>query len=245
VAYSWPYPGAMDRSLKVKLDWNVRPLAAALEHCKVLALDVDNRFLERYLAIYLTDHERPWTSTHPTLRALESVRPRPAKPVPEGADCVLTDRFSIPTPWRKVISMASDRRLLDYLQGGPATLEIGVTSPAGVEVIRAYEVEPYRGSNLRWTSAKTRFLVPNNPNAPTTAIELTAWPVAPGRHMTVTLNGQQVYNGLIPSDSVPLEWKVTDRSVDLIDIGIITDAIHVPADPRDLGVALRSLAVSR
>jgi len=141
--------------------------------------------------------------------------------------------------------MASDRRLLDYLQGTTAALEIGVTSLAGVEVIRAYGIESYRGSNLRWTSAETRFLVPNNPNAPTAALELTAWPLGPGRNMTVTINGRQVYNGPIPSDSRPLRWKVADRATDLIDIGIITAAIHVPTDPRDLGVALRSLAVSR
>ena len=63
--------------------------------------------------------------------------------------------------------------------------------------------------------------------------------------MTVTINERQVYNGPIPSDSRPLRWKVADRATDLIDIDIITAAIHVPADPRDLGVALRSLAVSR
>jgi hypothetical protein len=141
--------------------------------------------------------------------------------------------------------MASDHRLLNYWQASTATLEIGVTSPAGVGVKGAYEMESYQGSNLRWTSAKTHFLIPNNPKAPTAAIELTAWPVAPGRHMAVTMNGLQVYNGRIPADSVSLNWKVADRSVDLIDIGIDADALHVPADPRNLGVALRSLAVSR
>lgn len=245
VHYSLPYPATMDPSLKSKYNWNVSRLAAALKDCKVLVVDVDNRFFERYLAIYLTDHEVAWNSTHPGIIALESITPRLTVPIPKDADCVLTDNFGSPARARKVISVTTDKRVPALLRGVLQYLEIAPGSPLGVKVVGAYDPEPYRDGQLRWTSGEAHFLLPNNPQTPITHIRLLTWPVFPGRNMKVRISGTTVYDGPVPSDSTPMEWNIPDRSVHTIDIEIRAETFHGEGDPRDLGVALRSLVAAR
>ncbi len=74
---------------------------------------------------------------------------------------------------------------------------------------------------------------------------MTTWRVAPGRRVTVSINGKQVSNGLELSDSGTFRWTVQDRSAQLIDFVIATDAFHANGDSRSLGVALRSVVLSR
>jgi len=246
VIYSWPYPaGAQDQLRKFQFDWDVNHLAQTLDSCGSLVLDINDLFLERYLAIYLTDHQHAWISTHPPLGKFDTIQPRAVQPA-QSADCILTDGYPEPGPARKVISVATeDKRLVNYLNGGRPALEIGVRTPGGVRVVGAYGVEFFQGGYLRWTSAETHFLIPNNPAAPTSSISMTTWRVAPGRRVTVSINGKQVYNGLEPSDSGTFRWTVQDRSAQLIDFVIATDEFHAKGDSRGLGVALRSVVLSR
>ena len=66
-----------------------------------------------------------------------------------------------------------------------------------------------------------------------------------GGMLKITVNGDTVFNGTIPSDAVTMSL---DRFVghDKLTIALLTNAVtHYPNDPRELGVAIKELRLSK
>jgi hypothetical protein len=106
-AYRLPYPGDQDVALRFRYEWDVRAYARQTAPCRHVALDIDNRFIERVLAIYLTDARKPWESTHPDRERLTDPDTGRVIPIGPDVDCVLTSNPR-PLAGATVISVLAD-----------------------------------------------------------------------------------------------------------------------------------------
>jgi hypothetical protein len=144
------------------------------------------------------------------------------------------------------IWFSQDRSIFDYLEGRLAVLEIGRKLVPGVSGRGAYDLEPYRDGTLRWTSRVAHFEAPNNPAAPSRSLRLELWPMPlSGDALEITVNGDTVYRGTIPSDPLTLSL---DRfaAQDKLTIELLTAAVtYYPNDSRAFGVAIRQLRLGK
>ena len=247
VHYGRPYPGAMDAELKRKYEWNIQRYDARLSACGSIGLDLDNRFLERVVTIYLTDKSRDWETTRPD-RLLDSSEVEPAAPLSKGLDCVLTTNFPLPAARKFSVSLSTDKRFENFFNGASRTVEIALPMPAGVEAHGIYSVEPYLNGLLRWTSGNARLVVPNNVTKPATGLEIAAWPVGepdPSRTMRLTVNGKELFEGEIPVEPDGIRLVIPEQSGDVLDIRLSIRPLENTQDPRDLGVPLRTFSLTR
>ncbi|MFI5020470.1 MAG: hypothetical protein ACHQRJ_02290 [Alphaproteobacteria bacterium] len=91
--------------------WDLAARDDEASHCRRLAVDVENPFLERYVELYLTDLAALWWSERPLndyfgVGADLGLQPRQGAP-----DCLVTDRPLAPAlataaPGERVISLA-------------------------------------------------------------------------------------------------------------------------------------------
>jgi hypothetical protein len=164
----------------------------------------------------------------------------------ESFDCEVTATNIRAKPGRKLIWVGSDRSIFEYLEGRLAVLEIGAKFVPGVSSRGVYGPEAYNGGALQWTSQIAYFQVPNNPAMPPESLRLALWPMQlSGNTLKISVNGDTVYRGAIPSDAVtiPLDkFAAQDQFM----IELQTDALtRYPNDPRELGVAIRELRLSK
>jgi hypothetical protein len=185
----------------------------------------------------------PWASA----RLLWKDRSRPY--FPEGWEnfaCVVSSSSITAKPGVKLIWVNKDRSILEFLEGQLAVLEVGAKFVAGVSSRGVYGVESYEEGALQWTSQVAQFEAPNNPAAPSRGLRLELWPMPlSGGTLKITVNGDTVFNGTIPSDAVTMSL---DRFVgqDKLTIALLTNAVtHYPNDPRELGVAIKELRLSK
>ncbi len=105
-----PYPSIEVAKNKTTLSWDLAARDDELSHCRRIAVDVENPFLERYVELYLTDLAALWWSERPLndyfgVGADLGLQPRQGAP-----DCLVTDRPLAPAlaaaPGERVISLA-------------------------------------------------------------------------------------------------------------------------------------------
>jgi hypothetical protein len=77
-------------------------------------------------------------------------------------------------------------------------------------------------------------------------LRLELWPMPlSGNALKVTVNGETVYNGAIPADTLAVSLGGFVAQ-DKLSIEMQTNAItHFPNDPRALGVAIRTLRLGK
>jgi hypothetical protein len=137
-----PYPGVQDADAKSRYDWDLHRHDRRLASCTSIGLDIDDRFLERVVGVYLTDKNRRWESTHPDRVTLHARNAERVQPLGGDIDCVFTTGLARSTPERTSIPLSMDRRLETFLYGDARSIEIAVPVPAGIEVSGVHGIGP-------------------------------------------------------------------------------------------------------
>jgi hypothetical protein len=238
-----PTAAAQMSNQKGALDWNYQRWATEIRKCNGIIIEVDNPFMEQLVRRVAIDLRVPWASA----RFLWKDPSRPY--FPEGWEnfaCVVSSSSITAKPGVKLIWVNKDRSILEFLEGQLAVLEVGAKFVAGVSSRGVYGVESYKEGTLQWTSQAAQFEAPNNPAAPSRGLRLELWPMPlSGGTLKITVNGDTVFSGTIPSDAVTMSL---DRFVgqDKLTIALLTNAVtHYPNDPRELGVAIKELRLSK
>jgi hypothetical protein len=231
---------------KAGMDWQVDRWAALFRTCKGIILNVRHPFMNKLAQLVATDVGRPWAALH-RIDWGYAVMPDYRPPGWEQADCIASDGLSTLQVGRRVIWLVSDRAVFDFVAARTGALEIGVEQHPGVGAQGVYALEKTAQGALRWTSADARFEVANAPGAPATSLVLALWPMplAADARLRLIINGGIAFDGPVPNESltVPLgrfgreEWLTIELKVG--------PSTHYPRDPRDLGVALRSLRLEK
>ena len=239
-----PTAAAQMRSQKAALDWNYRRWATEIRKCNGVIIEVDNPFMQQLVRRVAIDLGVPWAS------AGLSWPDRSRRPYfPEGWEnfgCVVSASSTTAKPGVKLIWVSKDRSIFEYLEGQLAVLEIGAKFVPGVSSRGVYGLESYKDGTLQWTSQVAQFEAPNNPAAPSRSLRLELWPMPlSGNTLKITVNGDTAYHGTIPSNAITMSL---DRSIaqDKLTIGLLTTAVtHYPNDPRELGIAIKELRLSK
>jgi len=215
-----------------------------MRKCNGVIIEVDNPFMQQLVRRVAIDVGVPWAS------AGAPWSDRSGKPYfPEGWEnfgCEVTASSIAAKPGRKLIWVAKDRSVFDYLEGQLSVLEIGAKFVPGVSSRGVYGLEPYQGATLQWTSQAGHFVAPNNPATPSRSLRLALWPMPLSANtLRITVNGDTVFRGTIPSDplTIPLD---TFAAQDKLTIELQTDAVtRYPNDPREFGVAVKQLRLGK
>ncbi|MFI4988125.1 MAG: hypothetical protein ACHQF3_11860 [Alphaproteobacteria bacterium] len=106
-----PYPSVQVAKYKTALSWDLVAHDDELRHCRRIAVDVENPFLERYVELHLTDLAAVWWSLRP-LNGYFGIGSDLGLQPPRGVpDCLVTDRplaeaLAGAVPGERVISLA-------------------------------------------------------------------------------------------------------------------------------------------
>jgi hypothetical protein len=242
-----PTAAAQMSNQKAGLDWNHQRWATEMRKCNGIIIEVDSPFMQQLVRRVAIDLGVRWASAGiPWPGRLD----RSWLPYfPEGWEnfgCVVSASGITAKPGQKLIWVAADRSVFEYLEGQLAVLEIGAKLVPGISSRGAYGVESYTEGTLRWTSQVAHFEAPNNPAAPSRSLRLQLWPMPLSSDaLKITINGDTVYQGAIPSSAVTMSL---DRFVaqDKLAIELLTSAVtNYPNDPRDLGIALKELRLGK
>lgn len=239
-----PTAAAQMNHQKAGLDWNYRRWTGEMRKCDGVIIEVDNPFMEQLVRRTAIGIGVPWAAA-----SLPWPEPSSSSYFPAGWEnfgCLVTATSIAAKPSQKLIWVGRDRSIFEYFEGRLAALEIGATLLPGVSRRGVYGVEPYKDGTLQWASPAARFEVPNNPASPSRSLQLALWPMPlSGDAMKITVNGDTVYQGTIPSDAitVPLDkFAAQDKLTIELQIDAVT---RYPNDPREFGVAIKALRLSK
>ena len=246
-----PYPSIQEYTLKDNYDWTLAPWLGVLATCRHPSLDIDNRFLERYLQIYLSELGLDWTSVRPLDSYFGEGIPLGLQPQPARPDCLIATGLDHVQPWQTVIWLGRTHRVWDFYRGLTPDLELATMLDPGVKTEGLYGLEARPDGLLRWTGETAVIEVATNPHMLQAArLDLALWPErsgGPGHdRLEVEVNGVVLFSGSVgdgawsvslPLEPVPPAAKLTVR--------IKSDAALLPGDDRMLGIPLRRLALVR
>jgi hypothetical protein len=239
-----PTAATQMRDQKANLDWNYQRWATEIRGCNGVIIEVDNPFMQQLLRRVVVDLGTPWASA-----GLEWPDPSGLPHFPQGWEnfgCEVSDSSITAKAGRKLIGVAKDRSIFEYLEGQLAVVEIGVKLIPGVSGRGVYDLESYQDGTLRWTSQIAHFEAPNNPAAPSRSLRLELWPMPLSSDtLKITVNGDTVYQAMMPSSALtmPLDKFAAQ---DKLTIELQTNAVtRYPNDPRAFGVAIKELRLSK
>jgi len=239
-----PTAAAQISNQKGALDWNYRRWATEIRKCNGVIIEVDNPFMQQLVRRGAIDLGVPWAGAGVPWPD-QSRQPY----FPEGWQnfgCVMSSSSITAKPGVKLISVSKDQSIFEYLEGQLPVLEIGAKFVPGVSSRGVYGLESYKDGTLQWTSQVAHFEAPNNPAAPSRSLRLELWQIPlSGDTLKITVNSDTVYHGTIPSNAVTMSL---DRFVaqDKLTIELLTNAVtHYPNDPRELGIAIKELRLSK
>jgi hypothetical protein len=239
-----PTAAAQVSDQKAGLDWNYQRWAAEIRKCNGVIIEIDSPFMHQLVRRVASDLGVPWASAG--LIWPDRTRQPYFPPGWENFACVVSTSVATAKPGQTLIGVSKDRSIFDYLEGRLADLEIGTKFVPGVSSRGAYDLETYQDGTVRWTSQVAQFEAPNNPAAPSRSLRLELWPMPlSGDALEITVNGDTVYRGGIPSDALTLsldKYSAQDR----LTIELFAAAVtHYPNDPRTLGVAIKQLRLGK
>jgi len=242
----FPKGGEQATAQKLDQQWDYDYWTGSLLHCHHVMIDVENKYLNRLFAIAAADLNVSWSAARSDLVGrdkIASVRPE----FMDRADCMATTRMVKASVDQRLIWLDKTRSTFDYLEGRSNELEIGVTDAAGVRARGLHQVELHFGGRLRWTTADASFDIPNDPGSPPQTLRMELWPVVinPTAKLTLKVDQRILYEGAFPSS--PIEWPLTGAAGrDFLSIDIlVTPPQRARNDPRELGLALKSLQLRR
>jgi hypothetical protein len=244
IGYPPPYPGSMNPEAKRKYAWDLPGYEAELRRCRAISLDIDEPVLERYAQLYLTDLDAHWSTVRPINPYFGIGKNAGMQVQVTNPDCLVSTNPLARRDNGTVISLARDKRVVDFFEAPHGSLDVAVSAPAGIEVTGTYEQEFVKGGALRWSAGRMRVLVPNNPSHPAQRLSFAIWPVAsPNRNMTIQVNGALLYAGKVVKGAT--DWPLPPNSSSSLEIVLSVDTIRYPGDPRDLGIPLRTFTVTK
>jgi hypothetical protein len=231
---------------KAGMDWRVDRWVALFRSCKSIILNVNHPLMNKLAQLAATDIGLSWASVQP-IRYPYAHIPVFQPPGWEQADCIAGDNVSDLQDGRRVIWLISDQSVLDFLEARSGVLELGVEGHPGITAEGLYGFEKTPQGSLRWTSGDARFEVANAGATPGMRLVLTLWPMplSPDARLRLTINDWTAFEGLVPNEplTVSLDRFANQRRL-TIDLKT-TPITRYPRDPRDLGVALRTLRLER
>jgi hypothetical protein len=209
--------------LKTQFDWTVPRWRADLAGCAHVAVDVKDPHLERLVETVLNDLSIPpeFRTDRNSYYGLGAVIPATTRP--SAADCTVSDQWK-PAARTKVIYLSTSDPG-DLLRRSTAT---------GLHVI-----ETMVGGILRWTDGNAQWSVPSEERI--SAISISFWSdvIPPGTSVQVLVNGHEIVNRPV--------WKDVQRfAIDQdgpLTITIKSSTFRPPNDPRNLGLALKSVTI--
>jgi hypothetical protein len=239
-----PTATAQMSNQKGALDWNYQRWATEIRKCNGIIIEVDNSFMQHLVRRLAIGVGVPWAGAG---------LPWPDRSsqayFPEGWEnfgCVVSSSSITAKPGVKLIWVSKDRSIFEYLEGQLRVLEVGAKFVPGVSSRGVYGLESYEDGTLQWTSQAAQFEAPNNPAVPTRSLRLELWPMPlSGGTLKITVNSETLYHGAIPSNAVTMSL---DKFVaqDKLTIELLTNAVtHYPNDPRELGIAIKELRLSK
>jgi hypothetical protein len=239
-----PTAATQMRDQKANLDWNYQRWATEIRGCNGVIIEVDNLFMQQLVRRVVVDLGMPWASA-----GLEWPDPSGLPHFPQGWEnfgCEVSDSSIAAKPGRKLIGVAKDRSIFEYLEGQLAVVEIGVKLIPGVSSRGVYDLESYQDGTLRWTSQIAHFEAPNNPAAPSRRLKLALWPMPLSSDtLKITVNGDTVYQAMMPSSAFTMSLDKF-AAQDKLTIELQTNAVtRYPNDPREFGVAIKELRLSK
>jgi hypothetical protein len=239
-----PTATAQMSNQKGALDWNYQRWATEIRKCNGIIIEVDNSFMQHLVRRLAIGVGVPWAGAG---------LPWPDRSsqayFPEGWEnfgCVVSSSSITAKPGVKLIWVSKDRSIFEYLEGQLRVLEVGAKFVPGVSSRGVYGLESYEDGTLQWMSQAAQFEAPNNPAVPTRSLRLELWPMPlSGGTLKITVNSETLYHGAIPSNAVTMSL---DKFVaqDKLTIELLTNAVtHYPNDPRELGIAIKELRLSK
>ena len=207
------------------------PRAAAALAAELLASETrlveQSRMLVREHARLLASRDEPWR------QLLSKVK---AQPLRRRSRPLMPFRW-----WRKAVPV-------DPSQPWPRKVEIGVDQPLRTIASGVYPPELMDGSPLRWTGELAELRLPLNQATLPTSLTVRLWGIAPphGTSIGVLVNGLELFRGRVEEKGVNQTIDLPDLSgVRQLQICLASSGFQPARDARTLGVAIRSIVLSR
>jgi FkbM family methyltransferase len=137
---------------------------------------------------------------------------------------------------------------VDISRPWPKKIEIGVEEPPGVVTLGMHPVEQYDDAPLRWTSESAEIEVPLNQKTLPRALTLRLWGIAPanGTDIRVFVNGLELLRCRVHGEPINETITLPDLTgISSLRIRLESSGFQLEGDARKLGVAIRSIALSR
>lgn len=209
--------------LKAQYDWTVPRWRVDLAGCRHVAVDVVDPHLERAVETVLNDLRIPtdFRTERKSDFALGTVVPATLRP--SAADCTVSDQWKPAAQTKLIYLSAGDHR--DLLRRSVVT--------------GLHPTEAWRDGILRWTDGNAQWSIPNEERITAISISLWADVIPPGTSVQVLVNGREISNQPV--------WRNVQRFAVEQDgsmtINIKSPTFRFPNDPRDLGIALKSVTI--
>ena len=151
-----------------------------------------------------------------------------------------------PAPGQRLINLAADRVVSDFVEGRRDTLEIGVDNPSGIIRQGLPGVESTSQGPLQWAARHVSLELPNRAGAPARRLHFLLWPMPlSSREFSMRVNGSELYRGAVPNAAMSFDLEPFAAAAAL-KLELEADAVtRYPGDPRELGFAIRELKLCR
>jgi hypothetical protein len=209
--------------LKAQYDWTVPRWRGDLAGCRHVAVDITDPHVERAVETVLNDLSIPsdFTTDRKLNFAMGAVVPATIRST--VSDCTISDQWKSMAHTKLIYLSIGDHR--DFLR------RFVVTGLHGTEA--------YGDGILRWTDGNAQWTIPNEERIAAVNISLWSNVIPPGTSVQILVNGQEIANQPAWSDvqrfAVQQDGPIT--------ITIKSKTFRYPSDPRDLGLALKSVIV--
>lgn len=215
--------------LKAQYDWTVPRWRSELIGCRHVAVDITDQHLERLVETVLNDLSTPsdFRTERDSNYGFGTIIP--ATTNLNATDCSISDKW-----------MPAAKTKLIYLSTGDHRELLRRSVVTGL-----YGIEAWRDGILRWTDGNAQWTISSEERIAALNISLWTDVIPPGTSVQILVNGreisrQPVWNGVkrFPvNENGPLDQNAP------LTIAIKSSTFSVPNDPRNLGLALRSVTV--
>ncbi len=90
IHYSYPYP-IVDNDIKTGHDWNLHRFDAAVRDCRVVRIETNDSWFERYVMLYLTAQEKQYVTDRPVDKLFGQSDTKMGRMPAKIPDCILTE----------------------------------------------------------------------------------------------------------------------------------------------------------
>jgi hypothetical protein len=247
IHYASPYPAVADPASKTELSWDLGTWRSELRRCHGASIDISAPVLERYVQMYLSELQVPWSSVRPLNTYYGTGTELGLQPQLQSPDCVVTTRVDRTGPGQTLIWLGRNPLLMDFLHGAAEQVDLVDVSPNLIELAGMHAVEHYGGGVLRWTDGDAQLRIPNDPGRPARKLDLALWGVRlAGAHLRLQVNDVDLFDGDLADGEIELGFPLDAfTTAPALTIRVVSNSFTTPQDSRRLGLALRRLVLRR